>query len=77
MTAQVLDRDGDFPEPGQEKVAILLLGVKSNHPLGIFAPDFPKVSELMMGMVANLEANGEDNGCESHSTPTAASIGFY
>lgn len=62
--AQVLDRDGQFPEPGQEKVAILLLGAKCNHPLGIFSPDFAKVDEYMSGMIANLEANGEDTGCE-------------
>ncbi len=54
-SAQVLDRNGNFTGPGKEKVAILLLGAKSNHPLGIFAPDFKYVSSLLQRMTNELE----------------------
>lgn len=54
-TAQIMDRNGDFAGPGQEKVAVLLLGAKSNHPLGIFAPDFSLVNKYIEGMTHELE----------------------
>jgi heme-degrading monooxygenase HmoA len=54
-TAQVMDRNGNYAGPGKEKIAILLLGAKSNHPLGIFAPDFPHVGKLLERMTAELE----------------------
>jgi heme-degrading monooxygenase HmoA len=54
-TAQVMDRNGNFAGPGKEKVAILLLGAKSNHPLGIFAPDFSYMGGLLRKMTKELE----------------------
>jgi hypothetical protein len=64
-TAQVMDRDGNFPGAGEEKVAILLLGAKSNHPLGFFAPDFGKVGNYLKEMTEELEgADNQDNGCK-------------
>jgi len=64
-TAQVMDRDGNFSGPGKEKIAVLLLGAKSNHPLGIFAPDFGHTGELLQKMTAELENDPtQDSGCE-------------
>jgi len=39
-TALVPNDSGELAEPGQEGVTILLLGAKSNHPFGFFAPEF-------------------------------------
>jgi heme-degrading monooxygenase HmoA len=62
-TAQVMDRSGNFAGPGKEKVAVLLLGAKSNHPLGIFAPDFSYVGSLLQKMTAELENDpNQDTG---------------
>lgn len=63
-TAQVLDENGNFSGAGQEKVTVLLLGAKTNHPMGIFAPDFSKVGEYFKDMTEQLEdSNSQDNGC--------------
>jgi hypothetical protein len=65
-TAQVRSTDGTFAGPGQEKVAVLLLGAKSNHPLGFFAPDFATVGGYLDGMTKELEdpSTAEDTGCK-------------
>ncbi|CZR61639.1 uncharacterized protein PAC_11536 [Phialocephala subalpina] len=54
-TAQPLDRNGDFSGAGKQKIAVLILGVKSNHPLGFFAPDFDKVGGYLKKMSDLLE----------------------
>jgi hypothetical protein len=64
-TPQVLDDDGDFRGPGQEKIAIFLLGAKSNHPLGIFGPDFMIADWFITRMSEQLEdPMSQDAGCE-------------
>jgi len=60
-TAQPLDVKGDFAGPGQEKIAILLLGAKSNHPLGFFAPDFGTVGEHLEAMTHELESEADQD----------------
>ena len=63
-TAQVLDKNGNFSGAGQEKIAVLLLGAKTNHPMGAFAPDFPKLGGYIQSMVNELQdPNSQDNGC--------------
>ena len=39
-TALVPDKAGNLVEPGQQGVTVLMLGAKSNHPFGFFAPEF-------------------------------------
>jgi hypothetical protein len=39
-TALVPDEAGSLVEPGQQGVTVLMLGAKSNHPFGFFAPEF-------------------------------------
>lgn len=64
-TAQVMGKDGNFSGPGKEKIAILLLGAKSNHPLGIFAPDFNTMGDFNKKMNEHLEsADNQDTGCK-------------
>ncbi len=64
-TPQVLDQNGELESPGQEKVAVLLLGAKSNHPLGIFSPDFGMVNKFLTNMTEQLEdPESQDSGCK-------------
>jgi hypothetical protein len=64
-TAQVMDRNGNFPGPGKEKIAVLLLGAKSNHPLGVFAPDFGTVGNFLQKMTKELENDPtQKTGCK-------------
>jgi hypothetical protein len=64
-TPQVLSQDGDYRGPGQEQVAILLLGAKSNHPMGIFSPDYRTVDNFLTDMSAELEdPMSQDAGCK-------------
>ncbi|KIN00685.1 hypothetical protein OIDMADRAFT_124659, partial [Oidiodendron maius Zn] len=70
-TAQVLDKNGNFSGAGQEKIAVLLLGAKTNHPMGVFAPDFPKLGEYNQSMVNELQdPNSQDNGFLGYTTFT-------
>ena len=43
VTALVPNEDGQITGASAQKVAVLLLGAKSNHPLGFFAPEFGEV----------------------------------
>src|SRR5271170_6026080 len=63
-TPQVLDQNGNLSGSEQEKVAILLLGAKSNHPLGIFSPDYNTVNKFLIRMTEQLEDPlSQDSGC--------------
>ncbi|KAL2060897.1 hypothetical protein VTL71DRAFT_8949 [Oculimacula yallundae] len=55
ITAMPMDRDGKFAGPGKEKIAVLLLGAKSNHPMGIFAPHYKTLGKHLSGMTSELE----------------------
>lgn len=63
-TAQPLDSNGKFAGAGKNKIAVLLLGAKSNHPLGFFAPDFDKVGGYLKKMSDLLEDDQtQESGC--------------
>jgi len=63
-TAQIPDLNGNFNGPGKEKIAVLFLGAKSNHPLGIFAPDFGIVGNYLEKMTSELESDPtQETGC--------------
>jgi hypothetical protein len=65
-TAQVPDLNGHYKGPGKEKIAVLFLGAKSNHPLGIFAPDFNIVGDYLEKMMSELENDpAQESGCMS------------
>ena len=56
VSAQVPDKDGEVPEEAaSEKIAVLLLGSRSNHPLGVLAPGFKDLGEHFEKMTAELE----------------------
>ncbi|RFU34286.1 hypothetical protein B7463_g2098, partial [Scytalidium lignicola] len=63
VTAMVPDADGEFRGPGKEKVAVLLLGAKCNHPMGAFAPKFDDFSQWLTAMIKGLEdPKSQENG---------------
>ena len=60
------DGNGNYGAPGSERIAVLLLGAKSNHPLGVFAPGFGDLGKYMGRMNDELEADLEQSfGCLS------------
>ncbi|PVH81212.1 hypothetical protein DL98DRAFT_514847 [Cadophora sp. DSE1049] len=68
VTAQPHDCEGNFAGPGKEKIAIMLLGAKSNHPLGMFEPQFGKVGKFLRRMTEELNGDPtQDSGCMSPS----------
>ncbi|KAK0118686.1 hypothetical protein ONS95_007569 [Cadophora gregata] len=63
VTAQPHDREGNFSGPGKEKIAVMLLGAKSNHPLGMFEPRFGKVGSFLRRMTEELNGDPtQDSG---------------
>ncbi|KAH8807791.1 hypothetical protein F5884DRAFT_752369 [Xylogone sp. PMI_703] len=63
VAAMLPDRDGELNGPGKEKVAVLLLGSKINHPMGVFAPRVLEFNKFVMAMYSDLEsADHQDNG---------------
>lgn len=57
------DTDGNFSaEPADGKVAVLLLCLKVNHPLGLFAPNVKRVDDFANDMAKELDAGAKDNG---------------
>ncbi|OJJ56089.1 hypothetical protein ASPSYDRAFT_207819 [Aspergillus sydowii CBS 593.65] len=63
FSAQIPDQYGDFGDrPSRDGVVVLLLGAKSNHPLGILSPGFQKVGDYFTSMVKDLEQNREEYG---------------
>ena len=64
VTAQPHDREGNFAGPGKEKIAVMLLGAKSNHPLGMFEPRFGEVGKFLRKMTEELNGDStQDSGC--------------
>ncbi|KAJ9294551.1 hypothetical protein DTO271G3_6819 [Paecilomyces variotii] len=62
-TAQIPDENGDFGDkPSNATVVVLLLGLRTNHPLGIFYPGFQKINTYFVNMMKDLESNREDYG---------------
>lgn len=79
FSAVVPDENGKFRGAGQEKVVILLLGAKSNHPFGFLAPEFLKTFKWMAEMNAEFDKQDGPNGCKSflqspHTTKTKAGV---
>lgn len=63
-TAQPMDLDGNFSGPGKQKIAIMLLGTKSNHPLGVFEPRFKTVGTFFRKMTDELNGSStQESGC--------------
>jgi len=63
VSPQIPDEDGNFSNEGaNEKVAVLHLGAKINHPLGLFAPNVKQFGDYLGDMVKLLDKEAPDNG---------------
>jgi Domain of unknown function (DUF4188) len=63
ISALSIDADGQFTEkPATGKIAVLLLGAKSNHPFGIFAPGFKELGGHLNKMLKDLDDNAASKG---------------
>ncbi|PGH10526.1 hypothetical protein AJ79_05454 [Helicocarpus griseus UAMH5409] len=61
--AQMPSSDGTFGStPADRPVVVFIIGAKSNHPLGLFGPDYKKIGTSFEAMVAELEASAEKSG---------------
>lgn len=57
------DKDGNFSDtPADEKVAVLLLCAKVNHPLGLFAPNVKEVADRNKAMLTELDSADTADG---------------
>ncbi|ORY69606.1 uncharacterized protein BCR38DRAFT_419557 [Pseudomassariella vexata] len=55
--------DGSRPEKmGTKPVAVFMLGIRSNHPLGRLHPGYQKINDYLDEMYADAEANRATNG---------------
>jgi hypothetical protein len=63
VSAQFPDEEGRFgPEPANQDVVVLLIGTRSNSPLGILSPGFKELGEYFSSMVKSLEEKPEEYG---------------
>lgn len=61
-TALLPDGDsGEITAPSSRKIAVLLLGAKSNHPFGVFAPQFTETGKWLNKMTSLFD-KGEVKG---------------
>ncbi|KAI9719153.1 MAG: hypothetical protein M1828_006335 [Chrysothrix sp. TS-e1954] len=54
--------------PASEELCVLHLASRSNHPLGMFAPSYKKISDYFEVMLRDLEANSEEYGWTGGNT---------
>lgn len=72
---QIPDVDGNISDiPANEKVAVLLLSLKLNHPLGFFAPHTKEVGELSMAMFKELDSENMVPGFLGQSQFNASDV---
>jgi len=63
VSPQIPDEDGNFhQEASEEKVVVFMLGAKSSHPLGVFAPNFAQTGGYLTKMIKALESDSTVNG---------------
>lgn len=62
------DENGMQHDPAQQKVCAMLLGARSNHPLGVFNFPFKGVADRFEGMIRHLDANPTKHGFLGSST---------
>lgn len=64
-TAIAPNKMGIIDDKKREKIVILSLGTKSNHPMGLFAPEFIKMGVWIKKMGDQFESEDEcPEGCK-------------
>jgi hypothetical protein len=57
------DSRGNYgSKPADTSIAVLLIGFRNNHPLGIFAPGVKQIGDYFAQMVVDLEAHEKEFG---------------
>lgn len=51
------DEDGNYEKPADSQVCAIMLAVRSNHPIGMFAPGFKEVGDYFQGMSKELDSD--------------------
>ena len=64
IAAVVANEEGELVAPGSERVAVILLGAKSNHPFGALAPEFLKTFGYLAKMNASFDRADGPGGCK-------------
>lgn len=60
---QIPFSDGTFGvEPARDKIVVFHLGARSNHPLGMFAPNMKGLGDSFQEMIADMRADPEKSG---------------
>ncbi|RJE23450.1 hypothetical protein PHISCL_04208 [Aspergillus sclerotialis] len=68
FSALVPSKDGKLPsEAAQDEVTLIMLGARSNHPLGIFAPGYADLEDYMNRMLTQLAENANEYGYLGYS----------
>lgn len=63
FSAQFPDEEGKFNgRPASSDVVVLLIGMRVNHPLGMFTPGMKDFGGFFEGMAEDLEKHGEEFG---------------
>ncbi|KAM7184107.1 protein of unknown function (DUF4188) domain containing protein [Naviculisporaceae sp. PSN 640] len=64
FTAQIPEKDGGPPptEPAEQDVAVVLLGFRANHPLGMFAPGVKELVGSFQEMLDGLRKDPSEYG---------------
>ncbi len=63
MTVHFPDTNGQYtPESAESPVCLILLGIRCNHPLGMFAPNFKTIFDYFNDNISALEAESERYG---------------
>ncbi|CAO2653337.1 Nn.00g027480.m01.CDS01 [Neocucurbitaria sp. VM-36] len=82
-------RDGSSSQkPASQGIAVLILGVKISHPLGLFAPGAKQTGDFFFSLVKDLNEHPTENGwlggstVSGHPTDTSSSghlsiIGYF
>lgn len=69
------EKDGSRPEDmGDKPVAMFLLGLRSNSPIGRLLPAYQKLNNYLDDMYQDADENRATNGCESHPTRSASAL---
>jgi len=63
ISAQIPDAEGNLgPQPASSDIVVLLIGTRSNSPLGILAPGFKQSGDFFTQMTRDLETHTDDFG---------------
>ncbi|KAF2670082.1 hypothetical protein BT63DRAFT_424047 [Microthyrium microscopicum] len=63
FSAQIPEDDGTYgPTSASSGVTVLLIGARSNHPMGILAPGFKEVGDYMIKMQKDSSARAQEYG---------------